>query len=76
MTEAEQHFTTRADGTPTAPGRYVDVDHVGGPLERELPQHVVAPKRARQREDVVVHVIFRELARYADEESLYLNQHH
>jgi unsaturated pyranuronate lyase len=25
MTEAEQHFTTHADGTPTAPGRYVDV---------------------------------------------------
>jgi quercetin dioxygenase-like cupin family protein len=22
---AEQHFTTRAEGTPTAPGRYVDV---------------------------------------------------
>lgn len=28
MTEAEQHFTTHADGTPTAPGRYVDVDTV------------------------------------------------
>jgi quercetin dioxygenase-like cupin family protein len=25
VTEAEQHFTTRADGTPAAPGRYVDV---------------------------------------------------
>jgi quercetin dioxygenase-like cupin family protein len=25
MTDAEQHFTTQADGTPTAPGRYVDV---------------------------------------------------
>jgi quercetin dioxygenase-like cupin family protein len=28
MTEAEQHFTMRADGTPTAPGRYVDVDSI------------------------------------------------
>jgi len=28
MTDAEQHFTTRADGTPTAPGRYVDVDSI------------------------------------------------
>jgi quercetin dioxygenase-like cupin family protein len=25
MTDAEQHFTTRAYGTPAAPGRYVDV---------------------------------------------------
>jgi quercetin dioxygenase-like cupin family protein len=25
MTDAEQHFTTRPEGTPTAPGRYVDV---------------------------------------------------
>jgi quercetin dioxygenase-like cupin family protein len=25
MSDAEQHFTTRAEGTPTAPGRYVDV---------------------------------------------------
>jgi quercetin dioxygenase-like cupin family protein len=25
MTDAAQHFTTRADGAPTAPGRYVDV---------------------------------------------------
>ncbi|MFI5287947.1 MAG: cupin domain-containing protein [Candidatus Dormibacteria bacterium] len=28
MTEAEQHFTTQADGTPTAPGRFVDVDAI------------------------------------------------
>ncbi len=28
MTGAEQHFTTHADGTPTAPGRYVDVGKV------------------------------------------------
>ena len=28
MTGADQHFTTRADGTPTAPGRYVDVDAI------------------------------------------------
>lgn len=28
MTDAEQHFTTRAGGTPTAPGRYVDVDSI------------------------------------------------
>jgi quercetin dioxygenase-like cupin family protein len=25
MTDADQHFTTHADGTPTAPGRFVDV---------------------------------------------------
>src|SRR5580698_2295670 len=25
MTDAEEHFATTADGTPTAPGRYVDV---------------------------------------------------
>ena len=29
MTDAEQHFTTHADGTPTALGRYVDVASVG-----------------------------------------------
>jgi quercetin dioxygenase-like cupin family protein len=28
MTQAEQHFTTQADGTPAAPGRYVDVDAI------------------------------------------------
>ena len=28
MTDADQHFTTRADGEPTAPGRYVDVDAI------------------------------------------------
>ncbi len=28
MTDAEQHFTTHAEGTPTAPGRYVDVARV------------------------------------------------
>ena len=28
MTDAEQHFTTVADGIPTAPGRYVDVGSV------------------------------------------------
>ncbi|HEY6468841.1 MAG TPA: cupin domain-containing protein [Candidatus Dormibacteraeota bacterium] len=28
MSQAEQHFTTQADGTPTAPGRYVDVDAI------------------------------------------------
>jgi quercetin dioxygenase-like cupin family protein len=28
MTDAVHHFTTHADGTPTAPGRYVDVDAI------------------------------------------------
>jgi quercetin dioxygenase-like cupin family protein len=28
MTNAAQHFTTEAAGTPTAPGRYVDVDAI------------------------------------------------
>jgi quercetin dioxygenase-like cupin family protein len=28
MTDAKQHFTTQADGIPTAPGRYVDVDAI------------------------------------------------
>jgi quercetin dioxygenase-like cupin family protein len=28
MTDATQHFTTQAAGTPTAPGRYVDVDAI------------------------------------------------
>src|SRR4029077_18169953 len=28
MTDAEQHFTTPAEGTPAAPGRYVDVTSI------------------------------------------------
>ena len=28
MTEPEQHFTMHADGTPTAPGRFVDVGSI------------------------------------------------
>jgi quercetin dioxygenase-like cupin family protein len=28
MTDAAHHFSTHADGTPTAPGRYVDVDAI------------------------------------------------
>ncbi|MGD0195382.1 MAG: cupin domain-containing protein [Candidatus Dormibacteria bacterium] len=32
MTDATQHFTTQAAGTPTAPGRYVDVNAIS-PLE-------------------------------------------
>ncbi|MEO8898703.1 MAG: cupin domain-containing protein [Candidatus Dormibacter sp.] len=28
MSDAEQHFTTAAGGTPTRPGRYVDVDAI------------------------------------------------
>jgi quercetin dioxygenase-like cupin family protein len=28
MTSADQHFTMRAEGTPTAPGRYVDVESI------------------------------------------------
>ncbi len=28
MTGADHHFTMRADGTPTAPGRYVDVEAI------------------------------------------------
>ncbi len=28
MTGADHHFTLRADGTPAAPGRYVDVDAI------------------------------------------------
>ncbi len=28
MTDAAQHFTTEAEGTPSAPGRYVDVNAI------------------------------------------------